>query len=337
MTELGRRSDGSPYRIPFSFEELGASPGEASYIAVVHIDGNNLGARVEMIAANHNRPAEGNRAYITAIRQFSRSVRQAAETSLERLRREIIASVRGVGAENETIMGIVPVRNGFIPYRPLVFGGDDLTFVCDGRLALTLVAYYLQTFEQETANAGLPNLRACAGISVVKSHYPFARAYELAEALCRNAKKWAKENGGDCSALDWHIAPGGLVGDLDFIRAREYAAPGAGSLLMRPIALDSDRHEWRNWSAFKDVVTAFKKDWADKRNKVKRLQEALRAGPEGVAQFLAAYPDPGRLPAIKASNRNIPRVGWDQGRCAYFDAIEAMEFFVPLHYEGGQL
>ena len=31
------------------------------------------------------------------------------------------------------------------------------------------------------------------GVAVVKSHYPFARAYDLAEELCASAKKRVKE------------------------------------------------------------------------------------------------------------------------------------------------
>ena len=37
------------------------------------------------------------------------------------------------------------------PLRPIVFGGDDLTFVCHGRIGLALAARYLQYFEAARA------------------------------------------------------------------------------------------------------------------------------------------------------------------------------------------
>ena len=59
------------------------------------------------------------------------------------------------------------------------------------------------------------DLYACAGIAVVKTHYPFARAYELSQSLTESAKSYAREEAdGNLSALDWHFAAGGLLGKL---------------------------------------------------------------------------------------------------------------------------
>jgi hypothetical protein len=63
-----------------------------------------------------------------------------------------------------------------------------------GRLGLTLAALYLKAFEAEKEN--IPDgkdLTACAGIAIVKTHYPFARAYQLSEALCSNAKNFVRD------------------------------------------------------------------------------------------------------------------------------------------------
>ena len=83
----------------------------------------------------------------------------------------------------------VPLDGGEerLPFRPIVFGGDDVTFVCEGRLGLPLAAHYLTRLASEILPDGDP-LYARAGIAIVKTHYPFARAYELAGRLGDSAK-----------------------------------------------------------------------------------------------------------------------------------------------------
>ena len=321
------------------YEMIRDFDGIGSYLAVVHADGNRMGKKLEAIAKNFSHPSQ-NREYIEAMRAFSGDVQAATITAVEKMEELLVKSV---DTSTEKINDIVPVPNKKLPYRQLISGGDDFTFVCDGRLALTLTAFYLQTFEQEITKNGKPyleNTHACAGIAVVKSHYPFARAYELAEALCKSAKDWVKDDlhfEQGFSAMDWHFAPSGLMGELDFIRKREYQLSdkkAAKTLLMRPIAVGNREISWRNWENFVEVVSQFvkkngKDGWANKRNKAKRLREALRAGPEAVEQFLGAYKT--SLPPVVSPHANLQTTGWGgDGYCAYFDAIEAMDFYVSL-------
>jgi hypothetical protein len=98
---------------------------------------------------------------------------------------------------------------------------------------------------------------------------------------------------------------------------------------MRPLRLTNPEKDWRSWSTFSQLVQEFKTDeWAERRNKVKALREALRAGPDAVRHFRTVYglnelPSIPRQPEMKIQ-------GWQGGQCGYFDAIEAMDFFVPL-------
>jgi hypothetical protein len=229
---------------------------------------------------------------------------------------------------NPQIGGVVPIQGDKLPFRPIVFGGDDLTFVCDGRLGLTLAARYLQEFEEETRKVGLKHLHACAGVAVVKVHYPFARAYQLSEALAGSAKRYVRDNPpDDFSALDWHFAAGGLLGSLDEIRTREYQV-SEGMLTMRPLRLQEQRPEWRTWPRFVHVVEEFTENWADRRNKVIALRGALREGIAAVRRFLTAYGE--KLPTLDESVGSLQETGWSGHICGYFDAIEALDFYVPL-------
>lgn len=317
------------YTIPLEIDQLGRTTGESSYIAVVHADGNDMGKRVKGIAEKIE--GKGNRAYIQAMRDFSNSIREASKQAMQALAICLIDSVsEGKIGEKITLSKDGNMTN--LPFRPLVMGGDDVTFVCDGRLGLSLAALYLQTVQQTTLSDGQP-LWSRAGVAVVKSHYPFARAYDLAEELCKSARKRTKDiKTYQAYMLDWHFAVSGPVRSLDNIRRDEYQydKDKVGSLLMRPVDVCApEESDWRTWEVLTRQMYEFTEgEWAGKRNKVKALREALRGGEKEVKLFLKAY-NLSNLPKIQ-SNGNASESGYIGPDCAYFDAIEALDFYVPL-------
>lgn len=329
LINLLPRVEQDGFRIPFNFDHFGRSPEESSYIAVVHADGNGMGKQVRAIADEHDSPGMGNRAYIQAIREFSRRIECASQKALSATADTLLGAVSD---RDQKVGGVVPIRDGWLPFRPLVFGGDDVTFVCDGRLGLTLAARYLGAFEEKTSRQSIAAF-ACAGIAVVKTHYPFARAYQLAEELCRSAKNHVRDKDeDDFSALDWHFAASGLLGGLNDIRRREYELGDNDRLYMRPVRLRSASSDWRTWENFSRITHAFNsdKEWAGKRNKVMKLRQVLRGGEASVKQFIAAYDDINCLPEMTKQPVGLDTSGWDGNVCAYFDPIEAMDFFVLL-------
>lgn len=148
------------------------------WIAIIHADGNGLGQVVQSIGTDSKK-----------FKEFSEKLDKATKNA---------------AVEAFTSLGID--KNGFIPIRPIVLGGDDFTVICRADLALNYVTSFIQNFEKEThfvnnfvdekGNKILPfnNLTACAGIAFIKSSFPFYYGYELAESLCSRAKKDAKEN-----------------------------------------------------------------------------------------------------------------------------------------------
>lgn len=318
-----RELSGREYSYVQDFDDFG-DKGESSYIAVVHTDGNGMGRRIE--ALEKGVAGASPRAYIQAMRAFSKSVQEAAEAAI---RATIDRLAPPDDNENEIkIGGVVSVRDNKLPFRPIVFGGDDTTFACDGRLGLTLTEFYLGQLTEQPLSDGRP-LTARAGIAVVNSHYPFARAYGLAEELAKSAKERIKkikdERRVEVTAMDWHFAVSGHVLDLKAIRKREYSVK-AGDLVMRPVALDGG-DDWRTWKVFTDMMCDFQgKEWKGRRNKLKALRGALRTGESGVQKFVQAA---GTLPAI-ADQPEAANQGWIDKRCAYYDAVEALDFYVPL-------
>jgi len=324
----------------YDFDQLGVR-GESSYLAVVHTDGNRMGERIEAYVGRYT---GDHRAYIRAQREFSVKVQEAAHAALVSTVGLLLAPKNLQWDDKERRYKIgdkVPVPldddgTERLPFRPIVFGGDDVTFVCEGRLGLPLAAHYLSRLAEETLPDGDP-LYARAGIAIVKTHYPFARAYALADELCDSAKELIREADRQTrrvTALDWHFAVTGLVQPLKQLRQRQYTVAG-GSLLLRPLRLAPIApNEWRSWDVFSDIVEEFDshKDWAGRRNKVKALREALRAGPDAVRLFLRNLPDSPKLPQpmALASAGDAATTGWQGDRCLYFDAIEALDFYVPL-------
>lgn len=297
------------------FDDFGMK-GESSYIAVIHADGNGMGQRFENLA----KAGLANREYIKAVRALSQSVNQAAQAAL----RATVAAIRAMPAEDN----FSPFKNGKLLFRPIIFGGDDVTFVCDGRLGLTVAARYLEEFSKQklTMHEGEVHPTARAGIAIVKTHFPFGQAYRIAEDLAKFAKRFT--DGGKYSAMDWHFGINGVVSSLEAMRQRDYIAHDgkqAHSLLMRPVRLDDSGTEWRTWEQFAQIVNAFKGNYAN--SKVKALREALRDGPKAAERFIRANMLDKPLPEIPGHSISG---GWIGEHCVYFDAIEAMDFFKPL-------
>jgi hypothetical protein len=324
----------------YNTDEFG-SKNESSYMAVVHVDGNGMGKRIKKYSEEHG---NDNREYINSIRSLSNSIKETSDKAVRTAISKLLES-REYKDGKCKIGGIVEFQNK-LPFRPIIYGGDDITFVCDGRLGLTLSEFLLRqlTAEDNKLSDGYP-ISARAGIAIVKTHYPFYQAIKLANNLAESAKSHINKieesyfpAKGKVSAIDWHFASGGVVESIDNIRRREYTVKD-GKLNMRPLSLRGlTETEWRTWETFTDIISKFKsKEWEGKHNKIMRLRDDLRDGPQAVERFIKMYknslPKEEPLPKIK-NNEGSDKTGWIADRCTCFDAIEALDFFVQL--EGGR-
>jgi hypothetical protein len=324
LKEMLFKGKPSKYKIARDVDDMGRTEQESSYIALVHADGNQMGNRFE----KYGKLQKSNRDFIVEMRRLSWGVSKAASQAIAEVGNLVIDSIE---------KGKINIKENYLSFRPIVYGGDDVTFVCDGRIGLPLAVKFLKEFEKRTQNLpdGKGKATACAGIAIVKTHYPFSRTYELCEALCSSAKKFVREETDNYSdrkpifsALDWHIAASGLSGSISEIREREYQE---GKLTTRPMRSHEYGNDWLTWTDFAEVVRTFNEEdpWKDKRNKVITLREVLREGQTATEQFLNTY-GIADLPAFPKASSTLRKQGWDRGRCRYFDAIEAMEFYIPL-------
>jgi hypothetical protein len=305
-------------KFPYDIDLLGRASGEESYVAVIHADGNRIGLHVGNATSN----IKDNREYIKASRAFSQAIHQSSLNTIKRIVNSLLDAIRTEPNGDKYIKTVPLAKKSnvyYLPFRPLVFGGDDVTFLCNGQLGVELATKYLSIFAEEASITGIRGMFASAGVSIVKMHYPFARAYKLAEELTASAKTLNRDPKPDCSAIDWHFAQSGLSGSLEVIREKEYKVE-AGKLHLRPLTMDK-------WRQMKSVLKIFKEDWGDKHNKVIGLREPLRNGSAAVEKYIQDF-DLKELPEF--GGLNVHHNGWDEKRCYYFDAIELLDHYVPL-------
>lgn len=311
---------------PLDMDDFGRTHGDSSYIALVHVDGNGMGKRFKALGEKYKSCAE-NDAFVTALRELSAAVTQvswrAMQATIDFLQTHI---TDGKITDKYRAEMEIELKNRRLPLRPLVMGGDDVTFVCEGRLGLALTHRFLTELTSQPLPDTNTPMTARAGVAIVKSHYPFAQAYQLVEALGASAKQHLPKSAAEgANAIDWHFATSGLLDDLATIRKREYTVPVEGCLHARPLLLAHDS-EWRTWSHFTNTVTNFVTEWGDKRNKVKELREVLRQGGPAVQAFLNLY----KLPELPKMVGQDAKGGWANKTCTVFDAIEALDWFLIL-------
>jgi hypothetical protein len=261
--------------------------------------------------------------------------------------------------KNKTIAAIVP----------LIIGGDDLTVVCDGHYALEFTRVFLQAFEQETEihegitpiaqqAFGVGRLSACAGVAVIKRHFPFSVAYGLAEQLIKSAKivkrhttckvtdSIAPSTPFPCSAIDFHILYDTSGIDLKDIQAK--LSPEANTQLYnRPYIVSdlaqlqaADGYEWaqrHRWQQLSDRVGWLTRDLSEDENpaalsssQYHALRAALFLGKAAADAQYALIQQRYDLSKFAESDHSlfhhIHHDGDDIYGTSFLDALEAMDF-----------
>jgi len=136
------------------FKELKNISNSKNKLAVIHIDGNGLGEVIRNLQ--------------TPLSQFSKNLDKATNEAFN------------IAKEDKKL-------------REIILGGDDVTVICNANDALYFTKEFLENFEVQTQKCIGSKLTACAGIAYTNEKYPFHYAVSLAEELCSQTKKQAKE------------------------------------------------------------------------------------------------------------------------------------------------
>ena len=305
-------------RFAIELDKLGGSEGQ-SHIAIVHADGNGMGEVLNKIIDEAN---QENDEFLYNLRVFSASVSKSSQSALEKTLLYFKNTLR-------TLEGLRQYKNIF-PLRPIVYGGDDLTFVCDGRVGLDLAAYYLEEFaKKEISVLGTPKqVDACAGVVIVPSKFPFARAYRFADELCGLAKAHRRKHGNATGSwLDFQIIQEGITGSVSTLRNAQYHSLEGQKLYKRPYEVPT------KWKIFVEILREFQsKQWP--RSRAKHLLQVLTQGPIATKRFIEGTHWRGMiLPNVVGVDANAKTSGWTGGSnpdrtTPYFDPLEALDFYL---------
>lgn len=329
----------SDYNFPFEVDKLGQKEGE-NYFAIVHVDGNNMGLKFRTCKSLIER------------RKLSREIRRKTEGAFADLLVKIIRMKISGGFGDS-----LNLAENFLPIRPLIIGGDDVTFLCPANVSLLFTKTLIENLNAETPDNAPEHLTekisrhmdACAGIAILPTKYPFFRGYELAEQLCDSAKKsmrnlakeknWSEEQIlRGSSWLDFAILHGEQAPTLQQIREKEYRG-ARGNLHFGSYRLCNENAEYKrdrlhNLGNLISCTVQFSYVMAN--NKVKELRGILQRSADDAQKFLRQlHYQRQDLPHIPDWD-NFTQDLWHNGTTPYVDAIELMDFYVEEVAEAWQ-
>ncbi|KAA5805723.1 Cas10/Cmr2 second palm domain-containing protein [Thermoanaerobacterium thermosaccharolyticum] len=295
------------YTLTNDVEKLGQTEGK-DYIAIVHIDGNKMGEKF------------ANCTNLTEYRNLSIKVKEVTETAFKNMIEILINQIENnkiFDPENGEFKLQKEGDKTILPVRPIILGGDDITFISDGRLGIFLAEIFIKEFTKHSTNN--ESLSACGGVSIVKTKYPFYRAYMLAEDLTDRAKQASrKENG---SYIDFFISSSGWSGSLEGI-INKHLSTVNGNLHFGPYRVDLINGE-KSLENLRNIIREFKNV---PKSKVMKLREMLFEDKENAKIYVEE---------LKAKGINLPKIKgflyhvkiWQYGKTPYFDAIELIDFY----------
>ena len=326
------------YKFPKNFDDLGRMEGE-SHIAVIHIDGNSMGAFIDAKLSG----IEDYKIGVKTIRDISKKLNSLYKEIFRKMVEECSNAIK-----DKNVSSRLNIKNNNLPIRPIILNGDDVTFVCDGRIAIQLASRFLEILSNTKLELDGKEevISACAGIAIVKSHFPFYKAYELAEELCLSAKKKAKyfnkEDPGNW--MDYHIVYSGFQTDLNAMRKEQYNVPGMKevtrdvenkysqyNLLLRPFCVTGKADAYYQWH---NMTKLYKEMIKIPRSRLKDLRNGFISSEKSVKMQQEQNSSRGyNLPKVKIRNDisspDDNTIFTDEKQTPYFEPLELLDFYIP--------
>lgn len=303
------------FKLPDEFEDIIVNKGEDSTIAVVHLDGNGIGQRFKELKT------------LEQVRNLSSDMAKAISSSFDAILEHLIELVKEKKIE---------INENFLPLRPIILGGDDITFVTRGNLGLYLAKLFIEKFEESKTSDNKKN-SACAGIAIVNMKYPFYRAYMIAEELCTNAKTKRKRIKSEKSFIDFHVLSGQQSTSIELIRSEQFEI-GDKKLLTRPFVIN-DQNSPFDFNNFIDAAKELnKKDNNGKlifaNNKLKELRDVLFKDESQIKEYINQLNFRGTKLPDKWKCADLYYIEGNEKFNPYLDLIEISEFYPTFILEG---
>lgn len=301
------------------FDNMVTEKGDNSSLALCHIDGNSMGKRImtEMQGVVKYEDA------VSKMRKISEGISKIFRKTFDDMCLEMSRLSPHVKKEIKTQL-----------YREIIVAGDDITFVCNAKLAIPAVKYFLKHIGE--TNIGTEEHKdcytACGGIAFFNSHFPFSDAYQAAEACCESAKKRAKDpvNRGIDEKIgnffDFQICTNVGAADLDSYREKHYKN-AEGYFIARPyyVPTENDYHNLNKTNEKYSVENfdewmKFFSNKSTPRNKTKELRNTIPMGEIELDK---------EIKFLKSRNffKSEANSGGKEYR-VWYDALEVMDFYI---------
>lgn len=166
---------------------------DGDYLALIHADGNAIGAAYAEAAGAVASDLAGALAREARGEAFFHAMRLTFRQAT-------------VAALNETF---AEAPGG---YQLLMLGGDDLLLACRARLALPFAVAYARALE----DLGAGRYSAGLGVAVADPRFPIHRLHAMAEALAASAKRLYRglAPARPASVVDWRVCSEAIADDL---------------------------------------------------------------------------------------------------------------------------
>lgn len=311
-------------------ENLGGSKGQSNFIAVVHIDGNAMGKRVEKLYETYKNVDWAT--YKSKLCEFSKSIDEGFKQAYKQMVTKVEKNLQ------EGTLKDLELKGKHFPIRRIITAGDDICFVTEGRIGIECAVELIKVLNQTKNAVDGECYSACAGVAIVHQKYPFYKAYELSEMLCSNAKRFGaglKEDG-SVSAIDWHIEFGEIKDTMEEVRS-DYNTLDGKRLELRPYIIHADgevlaKEPLRVYEGFKQTMLRLsceEENYA--RGKMKELRRVLKEGAHATEYFLkfGKIQEITKLAGQEAGQAYVTTADGVE-RAVLFDAIELLDTYLEL-------
>ena len=300
------------------FDNYVNEKGKDSLLAVIHIDGNNMGRRIRALIKDKETYAEA----IPEMRNISYAIDHSYKQVFEEMQKHFNPAAGNKG----------------LRLMKILTAGDDITYVCNADIAIDTVEFFSKrisahSMKEEKIDDPQYRFSVCAGISFFHSHFPFHIAYQVAEECCDRAKEKAKkaeyidgERIGNW--FDFQFCRNIQALDLKKIRKEEYRTMKGENLLRRPYFIPVEEIEgtgrFREMRSEMFSLERFKKDMKTyvlnketPRSFIKDLRNTYPLGEEQVNELCAF---------LRSRDWKLPEelyyMDGDQRTALLYDALE---------------
>lgn len=307
--------------------------GVDSHIAIIHIDGNNMGSRINKILEQATYENADKIFASIRVRDRFADVCQEMHSLTEQYIQSLLDKDPSKKRENIHLIHAV------------IQAGDDITYITRADIALPFTKKFIQLVSEKYMIDNTDNpeylISACAGIAYIDSHFPFSDGYDLAEACCANAKKRAKKNkspdGYIGNWIDYEICR--HIKDTDLINSRQsYGCINGTILFKKPYCICHPvyQNEFFDFDTFEKKIKSLARESPIlNRSRAKDFREAYTKGSEFIRKLKNAAISRGYIDEeedIQFYESYCSRDGEDTTVFAsYYDPIEIMDLYTDFN------